>query len=1000
MNHRTPLAHAISLIIAAAALGANDDARAQSEQDAAQQSAQEAAQEQKLETVLVTGTRIRHDGFSSSQPMDVVSPDVAALQGVGDVTRMLQTSTIAAGSPQVTAATSTAFVQNGGTGAQTLSLRGLGANRTLVLLNGRRAGPAGVRGGVSSFDFNVLPLSVIERIEILKDGASSIYGSDAVAGVVNIITKKGEGATVDAYFSQPQEDGGEESRINGSWGTNFDRGNIRLTADYYKESELKQGDRDYFKCGEQYIFDPTTGQRADVIDPRTGKPRCGDTPWGQVWIYDYQDPATSNVPPGAKAQYDYDGNLGQFIPGFATDPTNPDFMVTPPGWFPVNYDRASDAVYNTDHPFQDGSSLNPQTERVTFFGEGQFDVTDTVTAYAEVLINRRKTEANGYRQYWTYIYNEDFAGGNPLAAGWTGAQFFSPTPVTDHSDSEVTVDYQRVAAGLQGDFTTAVLDGWNWDVSAQYSRSDGEYVDEQIFDDAITPYDIFQDDPVIGSCVGLFTPVRGVPCVDVPWLDPQFLAGNVPQDVRAFLFGREKGTTEYDQWSLEAFMSGPVMELPAGTLSLAIGAHYQEDEIKDVPGEITRAGNVWGSTTAGITAGDDATKAVFAEVEVPLLSDLPAVDRLTLNASVRYTDVDSYGSGDTYKVGLDWAITPSWRLRATQGTSFRAPALFELYLADQTGFLRQRSVDPCINWGDALAAGDISQLLADNCAADGLAPDFTGGTTSATVITGGGKGLLEAETSTSKTIGLVWQPAFADLSVSVDYFDIEVEDEVDQIGAGNIVFQCYNSAFFPADPLCDLFDRTGANQGIDNVRDSFINIATQTNKGWDVAATWRTGLPWGELTLETQHTFQTEDKRGVFADTVEDFNGELGDPEWVGRLTATFEREAWQFFWGINFVGSTSNYESFGGNTATYRGDDVRVVLAADDVMYHSTSVSYRFDQWGLTTRLGIANVFDEEPPRLTTLDLGEVSTVGDSAFYSQYDWLGRRFFLNLTMDF
>jgi len=201
MNHRTPLAHAISLIIAAAALGANDDARAQSEQDAAQPTAQEAAQEQKLETVLVTGTRIRHDGFSSSQPMDVVSPDVAALQGVGDVTRLLQTSTIAAGSPQVTAATSTAFVQNGGTGAQTLSLRGLGANRTLVLLNGRRAGPAGVRGGVSSFDFNVLPLSVIERVEILKDGASSIYGSDAVAGVVNIITKKGEGATVDAYFS-------------------------------------------------------------------------------------------------------------------------------------------------------------------------------------------------------------------------------------------------------------------------------------------------------------------------------------------------------------------------------------------------------------------------------------------------------------------------------------------------------------------------------------------------------------------------------------------------------------------------------------------------------------------------------------------------------------------------------------------------------------------------------------------------------------------------------
>jgi iron complex outermembrane recepter protein len=995
MNHRTPLARAISLIIAAAALGAHDDATAQSEQDAAQQTAQEAAQEQKLETVLVTGTRIRHDGFSSSQPMDVVSPDVAALQGVGDVTRLLQTSTIAAGSPQVTAATSTAFVQNGGTGAQTLSLRGLGANRTLVLLNGRRAGPAGVRGGVSSFDFNVLPLSVIERIEILKDGASSIYGSDAVAGVVNIITKKGEGATVDAYFSQPQEDGGEESRINGSWGKSFDRGNIRLTADYYRESELKKGDRDYFKCGEQYIFDPQTGQRADVIDPRTGRPHCSDLLWGHVWIYDYQDPATGNVPPGAKAQYDYDGNLGQFIPGFATDPTNPDFMVTPPGWFPVNYDRASDGVTNADHPFQNASSLNPKTERVTFFGEGEFEITDTVTAYAELLINRRKTEANGYRQYWSYIYNEDFFAGNELSAGWTGAQWLSPTPITDHSGTEVTVDYQRIAAGLQGDFTVAVLDRWNWDVSAQYSKSDGEYVDDQIFDDSISDNNFTS-----GSCVGTFSSVRGAPCVDVPWLDPQFLAGNVPQDVREFLFGREKGTTTYDQWSLEAFMSGPVMDLPAGPLSIALGAHYQEDELKDKPGEITLAGNVWGSSSAGITSGDDRTMAVFAEVEVPLLRDLPAVDRLTLNASMRYTDVDSYGSGDTYKVGLDWAITPSWRLRATQGTSFRTPALFELYLADQTSFVGQRNIDPCINWGDRLAAGDISQLLADNCSADGLAPDFTGGTTSATIITGGGAGVLEAETSTSRTIGLVWQPAFTDLSVSVDYFDIEVKDEVDQIGAGNIVFECYNSAFFPSDPLCNLFDRTGLNSGIDNVRDSFINIAKQTNKGWDVAATWRTGLPWGELTLETQHTFQTEDERGLFADTVEDFNGEIGDPEWVGRLTATFERGDWSFFWGTNFIGSASNYDSFGGNTATYRGEEVRVVLETDSVMYHSTSVSYRFDQWGLTTRLGIANVFDEEPPRLTTLNLGEVQTVGDSAFYSQYDWLGRRFFLNLTMDF
>src|SRR5690606_5686128 len=143
---------------------------------------------------------------------------------------------------------------------------------------------------------------------------------------------------------------------------------------------------------------------------------------------------------------------------------------------------------------------------------------------------------------------------------------------------------------------------------------------------------------------------------------------------------------------------------------------------------------------------------------------------------------------------------------------------------DQTSFVSQRAVDPCIRWGEALAAGNISQRIADNCQAEGLAPDFAGGTITATVITGGGLGVLEAETSTSRTAGIIWTPAFADLSLSVDYFDIEVKDEVDQLGAGRIVFECYNSDFYPNDPLCNLFERDPLIGGIDNIRDSFINI--------------------------------------------------------------------------------------------------------------------------------------------------------------------------------
>ncbi|MSQ91923.1 MAG: TonB-dependent receptor [Gammaproteobacteria bacterium] len=996
MLKNAKLARAISCVIATSALGAMQS-------NAQDQRAQPTA----LDEVAVTGSRIRHDIYSSANPVDVIVADSASAQGVASVSALLQSSTAASGSPQVTSASSTAFVQAGGTGANTLSLRGLGANRTLVLLNGRRAGPAGVRGEVSSFDFNVMPLSVIDRVEILKDGASSIYGSDAVAGVVNVITKKGDGATADGFVSQPGEDGGEESRFNISWGKNFERGNFRITGDYHREEELSQGDRSYFKCAEQYTFDPDSGDRNDLIDPRTGKPHCTDLLWGHVWLYDYQsyfeDGGVGNVPTPSRtlAQYDYDGDLGNHIPGIAADSEQPWYLSTPPGWYLVNYDRQSDSVANADHPFQDGSSLIPKNELMTIFADGEFTVTDNVTAYAEVLLNRRKTTANGYRQFWTYIYNSDFnfvdffpipGSGSSQSTGWGGAQWLSPTPITDHSDSLIEVDYQRFVAGLRGDLKS----GWNWEVSLQYSKSDGDYTSEQIYNDSI------QDNWfAYGSCVGTVSSVRGAACVDIPWLDPQFLAGNVSPEVREFLFGVETGNTQYDQLSAEAYMSGTVMELPAGPMGIAFGVHYQTDEIKDVPGKITLAENAWGTSSAGITKGDDTTKAVFAEVEVPLLRDRPMFDSLVFTASGRYTDVDSYGDGETYKVGLNWAITPSFRVRLSHGTSFRTPALFELYLADQTSFLGQRNIDPCINWGTALAAGNISPTTAANCDADGLLPNFTGGTVSATIITGGGFGVLEAETSTSNTIGAVWQPQFADLSVSVDYFDIEIKDEVAQFGAANIVQSCYASDFFPDDPLCDLFERDPLlNDGVTNIHDSFINIASQTNRGYDVSARYRTDLPWGQLTVETQHTFQETDVLAFFVQTAQDLNGLVGDPDWVGRLNLTFDRGPWSFFWGMNFIGSSSNEAEFGGDTATYRGETVRVVLKTDTVMYHAASVSREFEDMGLTARLGVANLFDEEPPRVTTLNLGELNTIGNSAFYSQYDWVGRRFFLNVTKKF
>ena len=297
-------------------------------------------EEDQVEEIVVIGSRIRRDNFSSAAPVDVVLTESAGARGINDVATMLQTTTVAAGSPQVTSALSAAGFSpvNGGLGSSSLSIRGLGANRTLVLLNGRRAGPSGVAGSVSSFDLNTIPMSAIDRVEVLKDGASSIYGSDAVAGVVNIITKKGEGASVDAFYSAPEQSGGEQIRLSGSWGKNFDRGSLRVTADYNKSEIMQRRDRDFFACEEDYTFDPATGARADLIDPRTGSYLCNDLPWGHVWVYDYAadvggaGDGTTNVGPAPfLLQYDFNGQLsGNGLPPLPAA-TNPNHMTTPAG---------------------------------------------------------------------------------------------------------------------------------------------------------------------------------------------------------------------------------------------------------------------------------------------------------------------------------------------------------------------------------------------------------------------------------------------------------------------------------------------------------------------------------------------------------------------------------------------------------------------------------------------------------------------------------------------
>lgn len=752
------------------------------------------------------------------------------------------------------------------------------------------------------------------------------------------------------------------------------------------QEELAQGQRSFFNCAERYIFDPVSGERVDPIDPRTGKAHCNDLLWGHVWLYDYQG-AGGNVPAGAKAQFDYDGDLANYIPGFATDPSNPDFLVAPPGWFPVAYDRASDAVANADHPFQDRETLIPENELITAYAQGDYELTDSVMLYGEALLNRRTTTSNGYRQFWSYKYNEDFFAGDPLSAGWTGAQWLSPTAITDHSGEKITVDYRRFVLGLNGDFGN-----WFWDVSYQDTHNDGEYQSKLIYEDAITPYNFAS-----GSCAGEVTPIRGVDCVDVPWLDPQFLAGNITGEVRDFLFGEQIGNTVYKQQTLEGYITGDLFELPAGPIGVVVGASYQRDSIKDTPGPETLRANTWGQTSAGITEGKHNTKAVFTELQIPVLRDMMFAESVDFNLSGRYTDVSSYGSDYTYKAGVNWQIGQGFRLRASRGTSFRSPALYELYLNNQTSFVGQRAIDPCINWGDGVAAGTTLEIVADNCAADGIPADFGGGAISATVTTGGGAGQLEAETSVAKTVGLVWIPEFIDnFSASIDYFNIEITGEVTSLSAGQIVGNCYISDTFGTEPLCSQFDRDPTDLRITDVRGGYLNISTQVNRGIDMQLGYRIDTPVGELSATYQHTRQLEASQKLFATSEPlDRTGEIGSPKDVGNLMVALDYDDWTFNWTARYIAAVSNGDNI---TTTYRGEDVRIVVDADAVVYHAFSVTKEFRDAGLDVTFGVANAFDKEPPKVSSS--ARVSRLGTSAFYSQYDWLGRRLFLNASYSF
>jgi iron complex outermembrane receptor protein len=1002
------------------------------------------AEETKAESVdiVVTGSRLRTSPYTSPDPITVIDPELALKQGNVSTAEILQQSIVAAGSTQITSFLSTNFVTNGGPGAQTLSLRGLGAERTLVLLNGRRAGPAGTRGAVSSFDLNVLPSSIVESVEVLKTGASSVYGSDAIAGVVNVKTRRStKGLELRGFVSAPVESGGETYDLSATYGKDFGNGHFLVAASYFRRNELKRGDRDFLGCTEDYIFNEA-GDRVDLVDPRTGKNTCtGDTFGPVIALSDFQADVA-----GAFGIPDFLSNLRAF-PGAPfdvgaiqyNDPRNPSApfvqalrpcenfiqFCAPGNVLPVNYDAVSTAVTNFDSGL--GDSVIPKTDLYTFYANGSYNLSDSVEVFGEFLYNKRKTKSHGSRQIfpqqftgssalpYLFGYSDQLFSGDPFNQEFSGEVILIPVAITNHFGTRTDVDYYRGVVGADGDFGS-FLPSWQWNVWGQYSRSDGDYESDIVFQDAFDTFNLRTQ-----SCEGTVTSIRGVPCVDIDFTDPRVLRGEFTPEEAAFLLGTDKGNTVYTQWTGEASANGNVIDLPAGPLQAALGVQWRRDEINDVPGPATQAGNSWGLTSAGITAGHQITSEAFGEVELPLIYNTPFIQRFNLNGAARITNVfseredgvnDSSHGNWTYKVGANWQVNDWLRFRGTYGTSYRAPALFEQFLNDQTSFASQVAIDPCIHYERSNDA-----RLQANCAAAGVPEGYTGGgTSSALILSGGGIGVLDPETSTAKTASVILTPQGwlwdgGRFSLAVDYFDIKVEGEIASFGSANVLSGCYNSEFFPDDPLCSLFVReTDPNDPRDNqiiqVRNPFLNINKQRNRGIDVTGRFTQDMGrWGNLSLLAQMTWQLEDKLALFEGTETDDNGEMGDPKWVGAFDATWSMHPWTVVYGLDVIGGTSDRQDVIDVNGDVCFDNVfRGTICPDfrgePTFYHSASITLNIsDRYDFT--LGVRNIFDTKPARVSAVGSQAGGVFGQAPINgTQYDYLGRRIFGGITARF
>ena len=915
-----------------------------------------------VEEMLVTGSRLRQKDLTTPAPVTVLGKSQiqsAPKINIGDILQTL---------PSQGNALNTS-VNNGGNGTTQVNLRSIGANRTLVLVDGKRMVYGGL-GADATVDLATIPTGAIERVEVLKDGASAVYGSDAIGGVVNIITRQPfNGAEATAFEGISQRGDAETRNVDVIAGAKSDKGGFLFGAGYFDQKSFMAADRSWAKYALAYDYAET--------DPAKKESRggSGSIPQGRVQL----DPSACTTPLCGELAAAYGATRQYFI----NDPS------ATGGWRP--YVGSTDA-YN----YQAVNYLVTPTQRISMFASGDYNLGDVARVYFQSTYVNRKWANMLAPEPLNQGFGVTIAADNQYNPFGTEITAFGRRLNELSGRSQATdMDTFRLVAGIDGTIGQAAgpLAGWTWDASLNYGRTAGitkstGSLNTQIVQQGIGPS---YEDATGWHCGTAASPIAN--CVPVNLFGGE---GTITPEMAASL-GAFTGIAQgwNQQFTAEGNVSGELFKLAAKqSAAIAAGYQYRYEYGGFQPNPLAVLG-LDADYSSMPTSGMYHTNEVYGEFSLPIIDNTFMAEELSLDAAVRYAKYSTYGATTTYKVGGRWSPVNDVTLRGTYSTGFRAPSVSELFSGTQTSW--PSAMDPCGN--------PNSPDTADQCgAAAGNGNDDT-----QQLETIGGNKNLQPEKSKMFTAGVVVQPAAVEnLSVTLDYYNLAINNNLGAIGAAVIIAGCYPGPGGTPDPiLCSKITRDSSTNMISDIDDVNTNLGSLKTQGIDIGVRYAYPTEFGRLGLVADANYLLALDQIVGTVKIKGKNTyDLGvNPALKINAGVSYDKDGFVVGVDTRYVGAihecaaADGTAAGGGCYANYRdaAGELYPTHSIPAYMVYNMTAAYTFDwdnAWGKTTISGgVQNLADTNPPLIYNSFLSYADP-------SAYDFLGRYFYVRLAQKF